>query len=264
MEHTKGRYVGDKWTKTKALLRDKELLAYVPETRRMSAESLRRMLRRYSMVYIKPVSGSFGNGVMRVEQKSGTRGEGYTYQLERKKRTFASFDSLYRSIMKHKQKGPYLVQKGVRLLTYQGRRFDIRVMVQRNEKRKWNTTGIIGRVAHPEKIITNYHGGGTPKAVETLLNPHLGAAAKTAQLKRTLAKVGEKAATALSRTYPGILEVGADVGLDTDLKPWIIELNTKPDPYIFRHLKERGVYRNVLRYHKALIRKLRNARGDSL
>ncbi|MFD0713224.1 YheC/YheD family protein [Paenibacillus sp. GCM10027626] len=262
MKKTTGRYLGDKWIKTKALLQDKELQALVPDTKRMSATSLRRMLNRYSMVYIKPVLGSFGNGVMRVEQSSGSRGTVFTYQLDRKKRTFKSFDSMYQSILKNKKNGPYLVQKGVQLLKHKGRRFDIRVMVQRNAKMKWETTGIIGRVAHPSKIITNYHGGGTPKPVISLLKPHLGAA-KVLEFERILAKVGEKAARALSRKYPYVSEIGADVGVDTDIKPWIIELNTKPDPYIFRHLKKRSVYRKVLRYHKTNLRMLRKARRNS-
>ncbi|GAA3400304.1 YheC/YheD family protein [Paenibacillus hodogayensis] len=251
MKKAKGIHVMSKWTKTKALLRHKEMQPLVPETRLMNADSLRRMLRRYSMVYIKPVSGSFGNGVMRVEQKGGARGTVYTYQHEQKKRSFPSFDAMYRSIMKHKRKRPYLAQKGIRLLKHRGRSFDIRVMVQRNSGKQWETTGIIGRVAHPAKIITNYHGGGTPMDIRPLLTPWL-KGDKVAAYERRLAKVGKNAAVALSHKYPRINMVGADIGVDSELKPWIIELNTNPDPYIFRHLKDRSVYRKVLHYARKL------------
>ncbi|RIE04883.1 YheC/YheD family protein [Cohnella faecalis] len=48
--------------------------------------------------------------------------------------------------------------------------------------------------------------------------------------------------------------VGADIGLDNHLRPWIIELNTNPDPYIFRHLADKRIARKVLSYARALRR----------
>jgi hypothetical protein len=48
--------------------------------------------------------------------------------------------------------------------------------------------------------------------------------------------------------------VGADIGLDNHLLPWIIELNTNPDPYIFRHLPDKRIARKVLSYARALRR----------
>lgn len=250
MEFRVKSYVSSKWDKTAALIKDKNVRSYVPETLRMNSESLRKMLNRYSMVYIKPVSGTYGKGVMRVEQVGG-QSPRFSYQLEFKKRTFTSFDSLYHSILEHKRKGPYLVQQGIKLLTHNKRRFDVRVMVQRNEEGIWETTGIIGRVSHPEKIVTNYHSGGTPMKLRPLLKTHLGSS-KAGEYERVLAKLGVRTASVLSKEYPKIQMIGADIGIDSDFNPWIIEINTKPDPYIFKHLKDRSVYRKVLRYYRAV------------
>jgi len=84
-----------KWLKTKAILKDPKVRILVPETRKMNEKSLRLMLNRYSMVYIKPEAGSYGKGVMRVEQSKGS----YRYQKEEKKFVFDSFPSMYRSII---------------------------------------------------------------------------------------------------------------------------------------------------------------------
>ncbi|OBY76838.1 endospore coat-associated protein [Paenibacillus sp. KS1] len=238
-----------KWLKTKAILKDPKVRMRVPETRRMNEKSLGEMLRRYSMVYIKPEAGTYGKGVMRVEQGN----DSYSYQEKEKKRVFDSFPSMYRSIVRTKRKRPYLVQKGIHLLKYKGRRFDIRVMVQRNHKHAWEMTGMIGRVAHPRKIVTNYHSGGKPTEVRTLLKPFV-SGEKLSKMEKTLSKAGYDAAKALSRTYPGLNMVGADIGLDNQLRPWIIELNTNPDPYIFRHLADKSIARKVLSYASALKR----------
>lgn len=251
MNGKSGSFITSKWVKTEALLRNEEMRSYVPETQRMSKEVIRLMIKRYAMVYIKPEIGTYGKGVMRVEQIEGKTGGLYHYQLGSKKRKFSSFDSMYQSILEHKSKGSYLVQQGIRVLKHKGRPFDVRVMVQRNGNGKWEATGIISRVAHPKKIVTNYHNGGTPKELRPLLKPYLGLSQAT-EYERILAKVGERAASALSKSYPHINMVGADIGIDSKYKPWIIELNTKPDPFIFRHLKDRGVLRKVLRYYRAI------------
>jgi len=249
MKTTARKNVLSKWLKTKAILKDPKIRILVPETRRMNGKSLREMLYRYSMVYIKPEAGTFGKGVMRVEKGNGS----YWYQKEEKKRVFESFSSMYRSIVRNKRKRSYLVQKGIHLLKYKGSRFDIRVMVQRNRKRAWEMTGMIGRVAHPRKIVTNYHSGGKPTDVRTLLKAFT-SGKKLSAIRKNLSKAGYDAAIALSRSYPGLNMVGADIGLDNHLRPWIIELNTNPDPYIFRHLADKRVARKVLSYARALRR----------
>ncbi|TJY43938.1 YheC/YheD family protein [Cohnella pontilimi] len=249
----KKNHVHSKWLKTRVLLSDARLRALVPETRRLNEGSLKSMLRRYRMVYIKPVSGTYGNGVMKVEQRSESGRPSYSCHYLEKKRLFRSFPALYASIVRYKWNSPYLVQKGIRLLTHRGRAFDIRVMVQKNSRNRWETTGIIGRVASRGKIVTNYHSGGKPIDAQTLLKPYL----STESLHRfntTLALVGAKAAETLGKAFPGVNMVGADIGIDSHFHPWIIELNTKPDPYIFKHLKDKSVYCKVLRYAKALRR----------
>lgn len=246
MKRYASRHLTNKWLKTKAILRDAKVRAWVPETRLMNLPALRSMLNRYGMVYVKPISGTYGKGVMRVEAGRGA----YAYQVERTKRGFATVDALYRSILRHKRKRPYLVQRGIRLLKYRGRRFDIRVMVQRNLRGNWETTGIIGRVAHPNKIVTNFHSGGKPTALHTLLSP-LASSPVRARIERRVSKVSYDAAKALCRVYPGVNMVGADIGLDASFRPWIIELNTMPDPYLFRFLKNKRTHWKVLRYARA-------------
>ncbi|GAF10083.1 hypothetical protein JCM16418_4257 [Paenibacillus pini JCM 16418] len=120
-----------KWTKTKVLLGSKMARPFIPDTRRFNKSTLRMMLNSYSMVYVKPEVGTFGNGVIRVEQiKSG----GYTYQLETKVSKFKDYDSLHSSLQQITRKKSYLIQKGIHLVKYNKRCFDIRVMVQLSPK----------------------------------------------------------------------------------------------------------------------------------
>jgi glutathione synthase/RimK-type ligase-like ATP-grasp enzyme len=241
--------VRSKWAKTKVLLRSAEMHSYIPLTKRYSRESLHRMLQEYEMVYVKPVSGTHGNGVIRVE-RTGGQGGGYRFHHGTTERYGASFDSLFEALNSYAGRKGYIVQKGIQLLKHQGRRFDLRVMVQKNLSNQWETSGIIGRLAPPRKIITNYHGGGTIISFERLMSSHLSASemsALQAKLKRLGVKIGKQLQTA----YPGLKELGVDVAIDTKFHPWVLEVNTKPHPYIFNKLADKSMHRKVTRYAAA-------------
>ncbi|MGP0583936.1 YheC/YheD family protein [Paenibacillus timonensis] len=244
------RHVTSKWKKNAVLMQSSKLRAYLPETRRFSKEHLSNMLMKHKMVYVKPVNGTWGNGVMRVEYRPHQRQGSYQFQLEKIVRSYGSIDELYASIKKHKFRGSYLIQQGIDLLKYDQRRFDLRVMVQRTPQKVWTTTGIIGRLAHPKKIVTNYHSDGKLVAAEKLLSPYL----KGPRLKSylsTLQDFGEDIADHLKITFPGLREIGVDVAIDQKLRPWILEVNTSPDPFIFRKLKDKSIFRTIMKYARA-------------
>ncbi|MDF2815775.1 MAG: endospore coat-associated protein [Paenibacillus sp.] len=244
------RHIVSKWRKTKVILRNSALRTYVPDTRKMTRASLQEMLNRYSMVYIKPDCGTYGIGVMRVEKAGGSEAKPFKYQNGVVKKTFSSFDNMYDSIVKQTRRRLYLVQKGIHLTKYRNRRFDIRVMVQQSPRRKWEATGVIGRVAHPKKIVTNVHNGGTLKPIETLLGAYVSGTTKKKHIYR-LRRLGLTMANQLQTKFRGLKEIGLDVALDKDLHPWVLEINTSPDPYIFNRLKDKRIFGKIRRYARA-------------
>lgn len=264
--------ISDKLTKTRVLVKSPELRKHIPVTRRMGKSSLREMLQKYGMVYIKPCCGSLGQGVIRIEGPAGSgetgvsgetgasgeehtpgaseRGEQYRYQAGTQVSSVTGYDKLYRAIAGETQGKPYLVQKGIRLLTYDGRPYDIRVMVQKSPKGQWEATGIAGRVAHPRKVVTNGSQGGTIYPVEVLLKAYT-SMNKQAALIAAMKRLGVKAAKQLSSSYPGLREIGVDIALDKGLHPWILEVNTFPDPCPFTKLPDDRMLRRIVRYGKA-------------
>lgn len=244
------QHVRSKWKKTSAIKADPYLRRLVPRTSPLNRSSLLRMLERYGMAYAKPNVGTHGKGVMKAEHKRGR----FRFQSGRKLRSFGSFEPMAGALLAKTRGKSYLVQQGIRLLKYKGRVYDLRIMAQMNHRGTWETTGMIGRIAAPGKIVTNYHGGGRLVSVGRLLDGHMGRSAKAA-IVRQLAKIGVLAGRAMRRRFAGVREVGVDVGLDRSRKPWIIEVNTLPDPYIFRKLPDPSVFKRIRKYQKAYGRK---------
>ena len=114
------QHVRSKLAKTGALLRRHDLRSLIPDTRRLSKQSLSDMMNAYGMVYVKPDIGTFGSGVIRVERAS----EGYRAQLGDRAYKFGTIDALYDGLLRMKHRGAYIVQRGIHLLKHTGRRFD--------------------------------------------------------------------------------------------------------------------------------------------
>jgi glutathione synthase/RimK-type ligase-like ATP-grasp enzyme len=236
--------VASKLLKTKVLVANKTICSCVPDTKPYSEKVLDSMLKQYRMVYVKPDLGTGGRGVIRVEKS----GETYRYQLQTTVRKFYTLGSLHRAIMKATQKRTYLIQRGIHLLRHEGRAFDIRVMVQKNQSGKWETTGVIGRLGHPDKIVTNVCKGGVSKSVPSLLKHHVGHVNKYMERLR---EIGYKSGFQLSNTFSSLNELGLDIGIDDDHDLWILEVNTRPAIYGFKALKDKRIYEKIARLQKA-------------
>ncbi|SFL59609.1 YheC/D like ATP-grasp [Paenibacillus sp. 1_12] len=228
---------------SQSLTVNKTLRRNVPETKLYSNSTLKTMLDKYKMVYVKPNDGTGGHGIMRVEKQ----GQRYQYQLKTFTQSYTSFDSLVRSMKKSMKRNPYVIQQGIHLLRRNGRLFDLRVMVQKNLKGNWETTGMIGRLGHPRKIVTNLCKGGKPMSIEVLMKPHV---INMDSYKKNLETLGYRTARRLNQTFPRIKELGLDIGIDRNLHPWILEANPRPAIYGFKSLKDKNVYRKICRYQK--------------
>ena len=105
-------------------------------------------------------------------------------------------------------------------------------MIQRSPSGKWVCTGTAARVAHPQKAVTNGSQGGTIYSPYDLLEPKFGVDA-TSILMHKMEQIAYLTSVQLGRAYPAMNELGIDIAVDRKLKPWILEVNTRPDPLSF-------------------------------
>ncbi|MDR6551815.1 YheC/YheD family protein [Paenibacillus qinlingensis] len=238
-------YWNNKLGKYKALLTNEQLALNLPPTNLATEATVERMLGKYHVVYLKPSHGTGGHGIFKLSRANA----GYRLENGTRSRSFSTFKGTYVAFQKAKGKKTYLVQKGIPLLQYQGLPFDLRIMVQRNRTRKWEVTGIVGRLAMPNKIVTNYHSGGRPMPAGKLLSPFIPKKEQVSYVQ-LLKDLGVRTSKHMSRIFPNFRSYGVDIGIDKEMKPWIIEVNTRPDKYIFNALSDKRMYRKILLYER--------------
>lgn len=277
--------VSSKWTKTAILQRSRHVNEYIPVTRKYSSQTLERMTELFPAIFIKPDRGTYGNGVMRVrtvrtsvtvprsadsttesisdeassestspdsvesEPAPTTMSDLTTYHLQHgtEERVFHSLTELENALNERIQKRNYIIQQGIPLMKHEGLPFDLRVLTQKSPQHSWETTGILGRVAAPGKIITNIHGGGRLATFEELVLPQLNREGYQ-KLEHELYRLGIHTAIQLQSSFPRLKEIGIDIALDDHGRPWILEVNTLPGIYAFGLLPDKEAYRKIKRY----------------
>ncbi|QUL55048.1 YheC/YheD family protein [Paenibacillus tritici] len=270
--------VSSKWAKTKVILQNRQLSVFIPETRKYSLNDLKELLNLYHTVYIKPDRGTYGSGVMRAEQRvvhlspseqqpeffnpsdpvaGDSESEApaepiepklmYILRYAKDAEVFNTPEELHAALLPRIKERTYLVQQGIDLLRHQDRPFDLRVLTQKNLQGSWETTGMLGRVAAPQKVITNYHSGGSVFPVEALFKEHMTPDERNVTLQE-LKSLGVRIGAQLETAYPGLKEIGLDVAIDQHHDLWLLEVNTLPSIIVFKIFPNKAIYRKIYRY----------------
>ncbi|MNK24965.1 Endospore coat-associated protein YheD [compost metagenome] len=217
-----GRQLANKWLKTEALLTDRRIHRHIPQTSMYSADNLKRMLRKYRMVVIKPIRGGGGYGLIKVVYTGGV----YSFTHMMDTRSFRSFGAMQRSLNRIKVRRPYLIQQGIQLATIAGRPIDYRVKVAKSSK-GWEYRAMVGRLAKPGLFVTNLCKGGTQLSAKEALARSLSKSSGKQQ-RHKMRELTNICIDILERTFPGIGMLGFDYGIDKKGRIWIFEVNTRP------------------------------------
>lgn len=218
------RTVANKWVKLRTLMHHPDVAVHVPDMRIYSARNLQRMLARHRFVVIKPLKGSGGSGVVKIERLAGG---GYRYHHNFRIRTVRSFRALARRLRRIRGRRRYMVQQGIRLVNIRGRPVDYRVKLVKSDGGRWRITAVVARIARPGRFTTNLcKGGDMWRGYAALRRAFPAGSAK--RKKETMRGVARTCTQLLERRFPGIGSLGFDFGVDRQGSVWILEVNTRP------------------------------------
>ncbi|SDX29628.1 YheC/D like ATP-grasp [Marininema mesophilum] len=244
------RQIASKALKTKVMLSHQPLAAYIPDTKWLHKDELIQMLDQYPTVFVKPDKGGGGSGIVRI-QKDGDQCE----LRWRKERHLMKMRDLCKRLVRFLSPSrQYIIQQGIEIMKVDGRPFDIRIMLQKPEE-EWLLSGMVAKVAAPGQFVTNHCKGGRPlTAKEAIIRAFGKGNPVNEQLCSNLLSLSRMTVDVLNARFPGIKELGIDIGPDQQGHPWIFEVNTRPNFFVFQHLKQHPEqYRRILQHHKRLI-----------
>jgi len=242
------RNVVSKLAVHRILWANEALHPYLPETASASRRSIHRMLRSNENLFLKPKRASVGNGIIRIRKTKDTAYAEVNVLGRTVKRKVGTRTGRILKLLKGRRRS-YLVQQGIPLMNYKGDPVDFRVSVQKDGGGKWQCTGIVGKVARKNAIVTNLHCGGKSIRASKLFD-RWGWDAE--EMERKIASLGVSVAETLEHRLPGIADLGLDIAVDEQRHPWFIEANFRDLRITFRNAGEREVWRatfaNPVRY----------------
>ncbi len=146
---------------------------------------------------------------------------------------------------------PYIIQKGVPIRQLNNKSFDIRALVQKNDKGLWSVTNVISRIAN----ISSYNTSICEKAcLTTDVLKHLYPRDKVKAIIQSVYNLSLRSAEIMdeNETYH-LGEFSVDFALDNDDHIGIIELNGKPQKDLYDGIRNQfTVYKRPILYAQYL------------
>lgn len=213
------------------LTADPQAARYLPATEVLSSpEQLLRMLQRYPLLYVKPVEGKAGDGIIQIRTTPNQVRVTQQRNGKRTRRSFRTRRDAAQAVWRIARDGRYLLQQGIHLAAYGGHRFDLRLLVQKNRNGHWRLTGMGARVADADGITTHVPNGGRIEKAAKALRATFGAG--SAGVERRVREMALQVAEALDRKWREqghrLGELSMDVGVDAQGGLWFFEANAKP------------------------------------
>jgi hypothetical protein len=218
-----------KWAINKALVKYADAKQYLPETIIYSSfDDVISMLEIYDLIFIKSIFGTQGTEVLSIEKLNNKYKLNY-YQKGAKDIFLDSVNEVKEFVNKYIGSKKFIIQQGLKLLTYKGHSMDIRIFIMKNASGKWESIFKGARIASGDFLLTNIHTGGVYAFYEQLY-PQLKEQYSSIKLP-TSAELDEASimiATYIERELGACGEFGIDIGIDTTGRIWLIEANDKP------------------------------------
>lgn len=233
-----GTYL-NKWETYRWLQQDEALRPHLPETALLNdAEVAFKMLERHPAIFLKPVAGAAGKGILRgrLDGPGLMQLDYISAATGGMKQVHVGTEQLDRWLAQGGRKGRYIVQQGLALNAFHGRIADLRVLAQKDGEGRWGVTGMGCRVAGHGRFTANLHTGGQGVPAELLLDAVYPDAASREQAREEAEELALRAARRVEEAAGPMGELGLDFGIDRRGSIWLIELNGQPGRTIFEHM----------------------------
>jgi hypothetical protein len=238
------RFFG-KWEMYQWFSKEPEINTSIPYTVLYhSPPDVLEMLEKYSKIYIKPVLGLQGRGIVRISIENKLFIFKYRENRDNCIITFEDPVKASEYIGKRFHNGRYLIQQAVDLLEYKGGLIDFRCVVQKNQSNTWICHTIIGRAGVKDSIVSNISSGGAAYTAKSILRKAIQTSEEDIDdMKKKIAAFAITVCKILDEYGINCGTLGLDIGMDPQGHLWLIEINNRdPDPGIALDIHDTQLY----------------------
>lgn len=214
---------GNKWDCHQVLLKNHEEI--LPETRLLqNASDITEMLDRYGEIFLKPVGGALGTGVIRVIRRpTGI----FLMDMKQKfLRQLTNMDELFTIVTPLLSKNTYLIQEGIRRKQFNGMNLEIRVYMQKSGQQKWFRTGMVTRLTSEDVLTEETE---TNLRISKVLKHLYADPAERHYILTQLAVISRNIVTTIENEVGPFGELAVDLCIDQYNAIKLLEINSKPD-----------------------------------
>ena len=219
-----------KWEVYEHLKHERNVDSYLPNTKLFSKDHFIDLAQKYDTLFLKPIHGSQGRNIIKINRDPDFH---YSFEtsiktLPVKKDASFSLEELFLLIKPLIHNRFYIIQQGISLMSYQSSSMDFRVLCHQNQDNIWRVTSTVARISANQEFVSNLARGGTLtrplNALRTCFSDK-----KSIEVLAQMKELALVTASIISRNSQGIIgELGIDIGVDQEGKPWLIEVNSKP------------------------------------
>lgn len=221
----------NKWEIHEKLMKNPDCSYLLPKTILHPSEQKISILLEEHGLYIKPIHGSRGEGIVKCAKLKNNEYESHYYVHD--KPQINRYTSLNAMIKQHFPNGlqRYVAQEEVPLLKKGKSAIDFRVHANKNHKNSWEVTLICAKFAGKGSLTTHVQRGGSIHVLSELFSKE-----QASRIKNKLTNTAIFLSNKLEKSFKQpIGEIGYDFGIDEEGKIWLFEANSKPGFSVFNH-----------------------------
>lgn len=234
-----------KWETYQWFSEDSEINPRLPYTVLYeSPQDVLDLLERFKKIYIKPVSGLRGRGVVQASTEDKTVVFKYRDQGVNCQAAFENPSEVCEYIQKRFCDRRYLIQQAIDLIEYNGGIIDFRYIVQKNQANRWVCNALVARKGDKGSIVSNISNGGTAfPAVDILKKVISSSEENILDWKEKIESFAIDVCNALDEYGIHCGTLGLDIGIDKQGQLWLIEINNRdPDPRFALDIHDEQLY----------------------
>lgn len=224
-----------------ALCKQTSLAGHLPETKMFDSPSdLEYFLYIYNEVFLKPLNGMQGKGIITISSENDgfkcqymVNGKNIEEKLPNCNQIIEALPNMGCDL------GRYIIQKAIPRMEFRGRPFSFRVIVYKDGMGRWMVPAIFPKMAPLDSFLTNHASGASFVPLKTIFTEitEILPYSKTEYINIFI-NLALETARVLDRKYGPLGKLGIDVVLDKHGKPWLIEANGNPGLVPKEHMVE--------------------------